>query len=67
MACTRGAGHGIPIRSITYSDQNTIVEAARALVAAAEEAGDQASADLAVRRIDVAEKNAWMLQSHLER
>lgn len=27
---------------------------------------DQASADLATRRLDVHEKNAWMLRSHLE-
>ena len=30
------------------------------------EAKDQATADLGVRRIDVHEKNAWMLRSHLE-
>ncbi|MEO5824651.1 MAG: DNA starvation/stationary phase protection protein, partial [Gemmatimonadales bacterium] len=28
--------------------------------------GDQASADLGTRRLDVHEKNAWMLRSHLE-
>jgi len=47
-------------------DQQTLVDAGRALVAAAEAAGDQASADLGVRRIQVHEKNAWMLRSHLE-
>ncbi len=47
-------------------DLDTVVGTARAVFAAAEEAGDQASADLAVRRIDVSEKNAWMLRSHLE-
>lgn len=47
-------------------DQQTVVKAARAVFEAAEKAGDQASADLAVRRIDVHEKNAWMLGSHLE-
>ncbi len=36
------------------------------MVAAAEAAGDPASADLATRRIEVAQKNAWMLRSHLE-
>ena len=39
---------------------------ARRVVEAAEAVGDQASADLGVRRIDVHEKNAWMLRSHLE-
>jgi starvation-inducible DNA-binding protein len=48
------------------ADQETTVEAARRLVKAAEAAGDQASADLGVRRIQVHEKNAWMLRSHLE-
>ena len=42
-----------------------VVQAARAVFQAAESAGDQASADLAVRRIDVHEKNAWMLRSHI--
>ena len=36
------------------------------LVGAAEEAGDQATADLATRRVEIHEKNAWMLSSHLE-
>jgi starvation-inducible DNA-binding protein len=48
------------------ADQRTVVETARKLVTAASEAGDEASADLGIRRIDVHEKNAWMLESHLE-
>jgi len=48
------------------ADQRTVVAAARKVVEAAEATGDQASADLGVRRIDVHEKNAWMLGSHLE-
>ena len=47
-------------------DHETVVAAAKALVAAAEEAGDDASVDLGVRRIDTHEKTAWMLRSHLE-
>jgi len=47
-------------------DQVLVTQAARTMVAAAERAGDQASADLGVRRIQVHEKNAWMLRSHLE-
>ena len=47
-------------------DQRTVAEVARAVLEAAAEAGDDASEDLAVRRIDVHEKNAWMLRSHLE-
>jgi len=48
------------------ADQITVADSAREVVKAAEAAGDQASGDLAVRRIDVHEKNAWMLRSHLE-
>jgi starvation-inducible DNA-binding protein len=48
------------------ADQVTVAGTARRVVAAAEAAGDPASADLGVRRVDVLEKNAWMLRSHLE-
>ena len=48
------------------ADQRAVVEAARRVVEVADASGDQASADLGVRRIDVHEKNAWMLGSHLE-
>lgn len=48
------------------ADQEKIAASARALVRAATEAEDDASTDLGVRRIDVHEKNAWMLRSHLE-
>jgi starvation-inducible DNA-binding protein len=47
-------------------DQKTVADAARDVIAAADEAGDQATADLATRRVEVHEKNAWMLSSHLE-
>lgn len=46
-------------------DQAKVVESARAVIRAAEAAGDDASMDLGVRRIDVHEKTAWMLRSHL--
>jgi starvation-inducible DNA-binding protein len=48
------------------ADQAALVAAARRVVEAAEGERDQASADLGVRRIQVHEKNAWMLRSHLE-
>ncbi len=48
------------------ADQRTVAEAARAVVELAEGARDQASADLGTRRIDLHEKSAWMLSSHLE-
>jgi starvation-inducible DNA-binding protein len=47
-------------------DQGIVAECARELLRAAETAGDDASEDLAVQRIQVHEKNAWMLRSHLD-
>ena len=48
------------------ADQETVADSARAVVHAAGRAGDDASGDLGVRRIEVHEKNAWMLRSHLD-
>ena len=46
------------------ADQEKVVVSAKSVVRAAEDANDDASVDLGVRRIDVHEKNAWMLRSH---
>ena len=51
---------------VLVSDQEAVAESARRVIAAAEAIRDQASVDLATRRLDVHEKNAWMLRSHLE-
>ncbi|MDX9750362.1 MAG: Dps family protein [Flavobacteriales bacterium] len=48
------------------ADQQTVVEAARAVFDAAQKVGDEVSADMAIGRMDVHAKNAWMLRSHLE-
>lgn len=48
------------------ADQETVVEAARSVHKVAAKAGDEVSADLAIRRMDVHAKNAWMLRVHLE-
>jgi starvation-inducible DNA-binding protein len=47
-------------------DQAKVTEAAKRVVKLAEAAGDDATADLGIQRIQVHEKNAWMLTSHLE-
>jgi starvation-inducible DNA-binding protein len=47
-------------------DQGIVAEVAREMLRVAEAAGDDASEDLAVQRIQVHEKNAWMLRSHLD-
>lgn len=44
----------------------TVVASARAVVEAAEQTSDVASADLGTRRIDIHEKTAWMLRSLLD-
>ena len=51
---------------ILVDDLATVNASAKAVFEAAEAAGDPASGDLAVRRMDVGEKNAWMLRVHLE-
>lgn len=51
---------------VLVADQARIVDAARAVIAAASAADDDASADLGTRRSEVHQKNAWMLRSHLE-
>ena len=48
------------------TDQATVAASARRVIEAAEPGADFASADLGTRRMDVHEKNAWMLRSHLE-
>jgi starvation-inducible DNA-binding protein len=48
------------------ADQEKIVTLSHKLFASAEAAKDQATADLATRRQNAHEKNAWMLRSHLE-
>lgn len=48
------------------ADHAKLVASARKLIRAAEAAGDDASVDLGVRRVELHEKTAWMLRSHLE-
>lgn len=47
-------------------DHETVSALAREIIDAADGAKDQASVDLCTRRIDIHEKSAWMLRSHLE-
>ncbi len=48
------------------ADQLKVVAAAKSLGRMADEAGDDVTADLAIRRQEVHQKNAWMLRSHLD-
>ena len=61
-----GSPPALDMIKLLANDQQAIVEVARRVVTASESAGDVATADLGTRRIDVHEKNAWMLRSHLE-
>jgi starvation-inducible DNA-binding protein len=54
------------VRQLT-ADQATVAASAQRVVAAAQAAGDEGSADLGIRRMQVHQKNAWMLRSHLEK
>lgn len=51
---------------ILMKDQEAIAAVARQVIEAADAAKDQATTDLATRRLDIHQKNAWMLRSHLE-
>jgi starvation-inducible DNA-binding protein len=46
------------------ADCDLVVKTAQALVESAQSDGDEASADLGIRRIQITQKNAWMLRSH---
>jgi len=48
------------------ADMQKVGTTAQRVLESAEAAGDSVSADLATRRMDVAEKAAWMLRSHTE-
>ena len=51
---------------ILVKDQALLARSAERVIAAAEQDGDTGSADLATRRLQQHDKNAWMLRSHLE-
>ncbi len=48
------------------ADQEAVCAVARQVVEAAQASKDEASADLGIRRLNIHDKNAWMLRSHLE-
>jgi len=47
--------------------QEAVVRTARAVLAAAQKAGDEPTADLVIGRMQLHEKSAWMLRSLLEK
>jgi len=70
LSTVKDAPRGVPsahemIRQLV-ADNEAVGASAQRAFDEADEAGDQATADLATRRMQQAEKNAWMLRSHLE-
>ena len=61
------ADNGVPNANAMIANllegNETVVRAARSALEAAEEAGDQASADLMTERVAAGEKAAWMLRA----
>ncbi len=51
---------------VLTQDHETLIQTVRSVLPAAEEAGDEATADLLIQRLQVHEKTAWMLRSLLE-
>lgn len=48
------------------ADHEEVARSAKAVIEAAGKDGDDATGDLGVRRIEIHDKSAWMLRSHLE-
>lgn len=53
------------LRTLNH-DHQTVAEACEKVVKAAQESGDEGTADLAIGRLRAHHKAAWMLESHLE-
>ncbi len=66
VAETEGKPKAEDMIRILVEDSAKVVACAKAVIEASEAQGDQASADLGTRRVDLHQKNAWMLRSHLE-
>jgi starvation-inducible DNA-binding protein len=60
-----GVPDAMEMVQLLADDQEKLVKDSEALFKAAESAGDQGTCDLAVRRMQAHQKNAWMLRSQL--
>jgi starvation-inducible DNA-binding protein len=63
---TDGVPNATEMIRLAVEAHETVVRTARDVVSVAEEANDQATADLATQRLQIHEKTAWMLRSLLE-
>jgi starvation-inducible DNA-binding protein len=66
MKGTDGVPKAKEMIKILVEGHETVVRTARGVLGVAEEANDQATADLATQRLQLHEKTAWMLRSLLE-
>ena len=63
---TDGVPSAMEMVKLLVEAHETVIRTAREATKAAEEAGDQATADLGTQRLQLHEKTAWMLRSLLE-
>jgi starvation-inducible DNA-binding protein len=63
---TDGVPTALEMVKLLVEAHETVIRTAREVVRAAEDAGDQATADLGTQRLQIHEKTAWMLRSLLE-
>ena len=63
---TDGVPKALEMVKLLVEAHETVIRTARSVVKLAEEAADQATADLGTQRLQVHEKTAWMLRSLLE-
>ena len=63
---TDGVPKALDMVRLLVEAHETVIRTARNVVNAAEDAGDQATADLGTQRLQGHEKTAWMLRSLLE-
>jgi starvation-inducible DNA-binding protein len=63
---TDGVPKALEMVKLLVEAHETVIRTARSVVKLAEEATDQATADLGTQRLQIHEKTAWMLRSLLE-
>jgi len=63
---TDGVPRATEMVQLLVEGHEAVVRTARQVLAVADEAGDDATADLATQRLQIHEKTAWMLRSLLE-
>ena len=63
---TDGVPKATDMIKLLVEGHETVVRTARKVLSVANEAGDDATADLATQRLQIHEKTAWMLRSLLE-